>query len=490
MTTSTEPEPRIAHRASRGILVTLGGQWTRTLVQTASTVLLARILAPSDFGLLAMVVAIVGVADLLRDFGLSGAIVQVKLIDDALWRSLLWLCLALGIGLTLVVAAAAPAIAWLYGDPRLVPITLALAPGLLVNSLAMPLQTKLQRELRFGVLARIDVTSMVAGVIVSIATALLGFGVWALVLMQAAQTLYRLAVLMITVRPRFGRPHIARTVVPLIGTGGNIFGVQILNYAARNLDNVIVGRLLGASILGQYTRAYALFLLPLSQLNGPLTRVALPVLSRLQDEEDRYRRTVRSAVLVLGTVSFIIFAISSALAQPLMLLVLGPGWKTAGSIFAILGLAGVAQALGNLQGWFYISLGRTRQQLVYYLISRPIVIGSFFVGVFLGGVQGLALAYGVISMLLLIPGFAWAIKDTFVRASDIVLPALRPAAIVPFAYAGAWAVAQLPLPPVVLLVLGSAAGLAPVAVAQLLPAYRRDMATIVDFVRAAKRPAS
>ncbi|MFD1715626.1 lipopolysaccharide biosynthesis protein [Amnibacterium flavum] len=479
----------LGHKTSRGIAVTLGGQWGRTLLQTASTIVLARLLLPQDFGLLAMVTAIIGVADLLRDFGLSGAIVQVKTIGDSLWRSLLWLSVVLGVVLTGLVAASAPLIAALYGDDRLVLLTLALAPGLLVNGLCMPLQTKLQRELRFGTLAKIDVVSMGVGVVASIVAAFLGWGVWSLVLLNGAGVIYRLIALLIAVRPKFGRPRIRREVLPLVTTGGSIFGVQILNYAARNLDNVIIGRFLGAGVLGQYSRAYALLTLPISQLNGPLARVALPVLSQLQDDPERYRKYVRSAMLVLGYVSLHVFAIAGGLAAPLIALLLGPNWDQAAVIFTILALAGIAQTVGNVQGWLYISLGRAHRQLVYYAVTRPIVIGSFFLGIWWGGVQGLALVYGIVSILLLVPGFMFAIRGTFVTGADVFGPLVRPLVLAPLSFIGCWVVANyVPLPDILLLVIGGLVGLVPLGISLALRPYRRDVGRLVDFVRTMRKP--
>ena len=128
MTTTAAPEPDLAHRASRGTLVTVGAQWSRTALQLVSTVVLARLLVPADFGLLAMVLAIVGLADLVREFGLSGAIVRLREIDDRMWAAIHRFSLVLGVVAGGLAAASAPLVAALYGEPRLVGLTLALAP--------------------------------------------------------------------------------------------------------------------------------------------------------------------------------------------------------------------------------------------------------------------------------------------------------------------------------------------------------------------------
>lgn len=486
-----EPDRPLGHVASRGIAVTVGGMWGRTLIQLASTVVLARLLSPSDFGLLAMVTAIVGVADLVRDFGLTGAILQARSLSGQVWRSLLWLSLGLGIVLTVLIAALAPVIAAFYGDDRLIILTLAIAPTLLVNGLAMPLQAQAQRELRFTSLAGIDVFSMLVSVIAAIAAALLGWGVWALVILAGAGQLYRLIALWVMTRPRFGRPLLDREVLPLIQTGGSIFGVQLLNYAARNLDNVIIGQHSGPAALGFYTRASALFLLPLQQLNGPLNRVALPVLSKLQDDADTYRRYIRASALVIGYVAFAVYAVAAATAGPLIEVLLGPGWEPVAMLFALLSIAGVAQAVGNLQGWLYITLGRAHRQLVYFAITRPIVIAGFFLGVWWNGPAGLALVYGIISAVLLVPGIGFAIRGTFVRAADIVVPVLRPALLAPFMFGAAFFASRaVDTIAIIEVLVGGVAGLLPFALAMAIPAYRRDVGAILAFAQRVRRPAS
>ena len=211
-----------------------------------------------------------------------------------------------------------------------------------------------------------------------------------------------------------------------MGTGGSIFGAELLGYAEKNLDNVIIGAQLGPAVLGQYSRAYALFLLPLQQMNGPLGRVALPVLSTLREDGERYRRYIRSAALVIGYFTLPTYAVAAGVAQPLVLLLLGPNWSMAATIFSLLAIAGFAQAIGRLRTWIYISLGHSHRQFVYDLVARPIIIAGYFFGIWWGGINGLVITYGVLTILLLVPGFAFAIRGTFVRRTRHLRSAAAP----------------------------------------------------------------
>lgn len=487
---STSAPDRLAHTSSRGVLVTMGGFGGKTLIQVGSTVVLARLLSPADFGLIAMVTAIVGIADLVRDFGLTGAIIQAKKLSERMWMSVMWLSVALGVVLTALIALSAPLIALLYDEQQLVVLTLAISPILLINGLSMPMQARVQRDLRFGTLANIDVVSMLCGVGLGIGAALLGWGVWSLVVMSAAGQLYRLIALWVASRPRFGRPYISKEVLPLVTTGGSIFGVQLLNYAAKNFDNVIIGQQLGAATLGQYSRAYALYLLPMQQLNGTLGRVALPVLSKLQDDGDRYRRYIRGALMIIGYLTIPVYAVAAAVSSPLIAILLGPGWEQAATLFSLLAIAGIAQSVGSVLGWLYITLGRAHRQLVYYLVTRPMVIGGYVFGIWWAGVEGLALVYGLLTMALLVPGFYFATVGTFVRIGDILRPIVRPVILAPLCFGAAYGVQVLTegLPAIVQLSLGVAAGVVPLLACLAIPAYRRDLAQIIGFVKQVRKP--
>jgi O-antigen/teichoic acid export membrane protein len=167
---------------------------------------------------------------------------------------------------------------------------------------------------------------------------------------------------------------------------------------------------------------------------------------------------------------------------------LGDAWTEAAPIFALLAIAGAAQALGNVSGWLYVSLGRAHRQLVYFAATKPLVIAAFVVGLMWNGVHGLALLYGLVSCALLVPGFLLAIRGTFVTAADVFLPVLRPVLLAPFAFAAAAAVsALLGDTPFLALAAGALAGVAVFALALLIPAYRRDAARIVDVVARARR---
>lgn len=479
----------LVHRSSRGVFVTFAGFASRTLVQLGSVMILSRILSPADFGMLAMIMAIVGVVDLIRDFGLTGAILQRRDIDESQWQGLLWLSIAVGLALTVLVALLAPVIAWFYGEPRLVMLTIVIAPTLLINGLLAPIQARVQRALRFTSLAAIDAGSLLAGVVLAIVAALLGAGVWALVVQAGVAQLARMIALWAASPPSFGRPNVPRSVLSMVRVGGDLLGVQLLNYASKNVDNVLIGNRLGVDTLGQYTRAYSLFLLPIQQLNATLGRVALPVLSRLQNDHDRYRRYIRGGSRVIGYLTIPMYAILAAVSDPLILTMLGEGWEEAAAIFSILVLAGIAQAIGNMQGWLYLTLNRTKDQLIFFVITRPLIILGFVVGLWWNGVQGLALIYGLLSLALLLPGYYFAIRGTHVRGMDIFGPLVRPLLLSPACFAASAAAVNYTATyaPLLQVLVGCLAGSLVMLTAALLPSCRRDYGAIITYMKKARK---
>ncbi|MCA9600575.1 MAG: oligosaccharide flippase family protein, partial [Myxococcales bacterium] len=262
MASPSSPPPEsgnVAHdveqRAARGGVVTAMGQATRAVASGAGTLLLMRLLTPSDFGLVGMIVAITGFFDLLKDFGLTSATVQRERIEHDEVSALFWINFAIGIALMLLNAAMAPVVALVYGRSELLPLTLALSTASALGALPLQHEALLRRELRFEPIAWIATTSAAAASIASVLAALGGLGAWALVVRQLVRLGVRASLLWIACRWRPSRPKRVN-VRELVKFGAHVSGFQLTNYFERNFDNLLVGRFLGPQALGFYTKAY------------------------------------------------------------------------------------------------------------------------------------------------------------------------------------------------------------------------------------------
>lgn len=476
--------PRLGQTAARGALVTMSGQACKILLQFGGIVVLARLLAPGDYGLLAMVTAIVGIGEVLRDFGLSSAAVQARSVSAQQRSNLFWINSAIGMLLAIAVFAAAPAIAAFYEQPLLQPIAQALALTFLLNGLATQYRAQLNREMRFGRLAAVDVGGQAVGLVVGVTLALRGHGYWALVgqqLGQIAATLMMLVVASGGWRP--GLPRRGAGMGVFLRYGSNLMGTQLITYVSRNIDALIIGQRFGAELLGLYNRAYQLLMLPLNQINAPATSIALPVLSRLHDDGERYGRFLLHGQALMLHVIVGLFAFACAQAEPLIVLVLGPQWAPAVPIFQLLALAGVFQGAGSASYWVFLSKGLTGSNLRFTLASRLLVIAGIVVGA-RWGVYGVAIAFSAGAALAWLWGLAW-LRDSGAPVGAMFGNALRLMLAYGFcglASAGASAVLATSLPG--RLAVGTAAMVAAFGlVTALWPAFRRSVLAILHSRR-------
>ncbi len=409
----------LADSAARGGAATLGGQLIRFALQLATTAVLARVIAPSDFGLFAMVIAIVGIASVLGDFGLSMASIQSQTITDRQRSNLFWTNIAIGAVLSGAVYLSAPLVALFYGRPELVPISQALSVTFLLNAAAAQFRAEVSVKLRFKWLAMADVLAVFTAMLLAVTLGALGYGYWALVAQQLAISAVTLVVLVVAARWFPGLPSRGAGMRDLYKFGANTLGIQVVTYLSSNIDDILVGRFSGATAAGIYSRAYQLFRLPLNQIAAPMTRVALPILSKLQDDP-RYDAYVARATLVLGYAFGGAFFMLAAFTDPVIDIMLGDGWEDAKPIFAVLAVGGVFQGLGFIYYWVFLSRALTGLHLKWSVIGRVAMIAMMCVGV-LWGPLGVAIAASVGRI------FVWGLTTAFpMRKSGVKrLPLLR-----------------------------------------------------------------
>lgn len=381
-------------RSVRGGAATLGGQAANFVLKLGSTAVLARLLTPADFGLIAMVTAVTGFVEMFKDAGLSMATVQRTEINHRQISTLFWFNLGLSILLMLVVMALAPGVAWFYGEPQLLWITIALGAMFPLGGLAIQHGALLRRQMRFGTLASINVASQAVGVAAAITAAAFGARYWALVAMMAASGVAGTALVWIACPWLPGLPRRGTDVRPMLRFGVNLSAAQLLILVRRNGDNILLGSFWGASSLGLYTKAYQLLVFPLQQVAGPLNAVAIPVLCRLQSEPRRFRSYYLRLVEIQATFTMPIVAFTFVSADAVILSWLGSRWAAAIPIFRALVGAGIIAAISDLGASVFQSLGRTDRQLRANVYAGVFFVAAFFVGLQWGAV-GMAVAVSV-----------------------------------------------------------------------------------------------
>jgi len=394
--------PNLRQRTISSGLITAVAQGIQFVLNLAYIMVLARLLTPQEFGLVAMVTIVMDFLRIFQDPGLSTATVQRQQITHAQVSNLFWVNFSVGGVTTLLVAASAPAIAWFYREPQLVGITLALSITFLLSSSAVQHIALLNRQMRFGMIAIINVVSLLTGYLTSIGMALRGYGYWALVgasVIQAAVSLV-LALLISRWRPRL--PSRSAETLGLLSFGANITAGTLMYSLARSADSLLIGRFFGAAAVGLYSRGSILLMRPVQQFITPINAVLVPALSRIQDQYDRYRQTFLQVFETVALTTFLFTGLCLPLSRPLTLAVLGPKWEAAVVIFAGFTLAALSYPLITTFTWLLASQGRGKDWVLNNAIVSSVTLCSFLVGLPFGP-AGVAISYSISCILLQLP---------------------------------------------------------------------------------------
>lgn len=416
----------LKRQSVRGGTVTLLSQVASLVIQTTSTVVLARLLQPGDFGVVAMVTAVTAFAGLFRDLGLSSSTIQRKDLTHDELSTLFWINVGAGALLTVIVASCAPLVALFYGRPELSSVTVAMALTFVVGGLSTQHGALMVRKMMFGRRAIATVTGSIVAVIVSISLALKGWGYWAVVAGTICGSTATTSLMMALSSWWPGRPVWSGSIRGMLKYGANIAGFDIVNYFARNLDNILIGRFWGAEPLGLYSRAYTLLMLPISQIRAPINTVAFPAMSRLKDDPEGFRAYYVRVTAILGFLSMPLTAFLAAAAGPVVVCLLGSQWTGVIPIFTILAVSGFIQPVAGLRGMVLLACGHGGLYLRWGILNAVCTSVAFGCGL-PWGATGIATAYALVNYLLLYPSIVILFKFTPLRTADFFGAIARPA---------------------------------------------------------------
>lgn len=413
---------------------TIRGGFARIVAQAAnfvfrigSLMVMARLLGPSDFGLVGMVTAFTGVLNLFRDFGLSTATVQRENVTDEQISTLFWVNAFVGVALALFILICAPLVVRVYHEPRLLAITMVISAGFLFNALGVQHSALLQRQLRFTALAVINVIALLASTVLGITFVELGFGYWALVVMTVTLPFVTTIGVWIAASWIPGRPRRNAGVRSLIRFGGTLTLNGLVMYVAYNMEKVLLGRFWGAEAIGLYGRAYQLVNIPTDNLNVSVGEVAFSALARVQNDPPRLRSYFLKGYSLVLSMTLPITLMGAFFADDLIRVVLGPKWNAAVPIFRLLAPTILILAMINPMAWFIFALGMVNKSLKIALVLAPIVMLGYLCGLHYGP-KGVALGYSTVLVLWVIPHIAWCVHGTPVSLRDVLVTASRPLA--------------------------------------------------------------
>jgi PST family polysaccharide transporter len=388
-------------------------------IQVVATVVLARLLTPRDFGLVAMVTTF---SLLFSNCGINGiteAIIQQEKIDHIHASNLFWINLLGGLMLTGTFAAAGTLLAKFYGEALVGLIAVGVSLSIALTSISVLHLALLKRAMLFSAVAKNDIVARAVSVAVSIFFGWAGWGYWALVLGVCALPLSTAIGAWILCRWVPGRPRSAPGTGAMLKYALYTYGRFSVNYFARNADNVLVGWRFGAPSLGFYKKAYDLFSLSAAQLVASTSVVAVSALSRVRDDRAQYRRYLLGAMSVMAFLGMGIAGDLTLTGKDVIRVLLGPNWGAAGQIFTFFAPGIGMMLVYGTHGWIHLSIGRADRWFRWGIVEWTVTILLFLIAL-PWGPDGIAVAWCVSFWMLTIPAMWYAGKPIGLGVGPII----------------------------------------------------------------------
>lgn len=411
-----------------------GVKWTGTsmaavtALQFITLAILARLLSPADFGLMGMIMVVIGFAQAFADMGISNAIIHRQDATCDQLSSLYWVNIFAGVIVFCVVCASTPLVVSFYHEPRLSNLLYLAALIFLITPLGQQFQILLQKELQFNRLAKIEIATSAVNSTVAIGAALAGYGVYSLIFGQLAATSAKVA-LLCGVGWRHWRPRLHFSKQDLKGYlrfGVYQMGERTINYLNSNLDYLLIGSMLGANELGYYTLAYNLIIRPSAIINPVITKVAFPVFSLIQNETDKLRRGYLKVLQLLATVNFPIMFGFAAVAPIMVPVIFGEQWLPSILLIQILTIVGLLRSTGNPVGSLLLAKGRADLGFKWNLALTATQIPGLYLGAKFGGAMGVAIAFSILLILYSIAGYLILIRKLIGPCLRVYLQSMWP----------------------------------------------------------------
>jgi O-antigen/teichoic acid export membrane protein len=407
---------RVALRSGAASVVM---QYGNGVVQLLATVVLARLLEPKDFGLVAIVMVLTSFAPMLVDFGLGDATIQRSKITEGQVSSLFWLSSAIGLAIAAVVAACGPLIAWIYREPRLATITPYFAISFVLFALSNQHLALLRRTMQFSQVAKIQILGTLAGAAVGIFMAFCGYGYWALVIRPIANSLCVAVAAWFSCRWRPGFPVVDDDVRSMVRFGLNVVNLTVIYTMTKAVDRIALGLFYRPDTVGQYQNAITLYDNSIVSVISQMHNVGSAALSKLQSNPAVLRQKYEAALSALSFFVMPAAAILSVTAQDLTVILLGEKWREAGLLLSIIALRGVFQVVEGSQGWLFLATGRADRWRNWGIIATVVQV-VLVAGGLPFGAAGVAVSVAVTSLINAVPSISYAGRPIGVGAALVI----------------------------------------------------------------------
>ena len=412
-------------QVTRSGLVRMVQQLLQFSLYLVSGMVFARLLSPRDFGIFAMLNSLIAFVNTFRDFGLPLAALHSDKLDHPHLNALFWLNLRLSRWLFLIMIVVAPLLAWFYSEPILVWMVMVMAVGVFILGLSSQHESLISRQMRFGTLAFIDVSSVMLGFVVGVVVAVLGPDVWALVMVLLTTMVSRSMGMWLGCRWRPSREQQDMPVSSFTRYGKNATFSKTLAHLGRNMDRIVVGYFVGATALGLYRNAYKWSTIASRQLYSPLVNVAVASLSRVNASGADFQRIARALMLPIFAISTPILTFLVVDAHAALVFLFGNQWVDAVPMFRVFCVAALISTPDLVTDWLYPAYGYTQRQLRWTLFYTPIISAAIFFGAG-EGAYGVAVAYSAITIMMTPISMVVCLRVVPLRWIDYVQTLWRP----------------------------------------------------------------
>jgi len=394
----------IKQKAISGIKWTSLSSVVIALIQIAQVSILARLLSPSDFGLMAIVMVVIGFSRIFSDMGISNAIIHKQNTTHRQLSSLYWLNIASGLTVFFIITTCSPLIALFYKEPKLTELLIILATSFIMLGIGNQYRVLFQKELQFNLMAKIEIASAFGAFSIAILSALKGLGVYTLAYASLTNTIISSS-LFLFFGLRVHKPSLVfnyNEIKDYIGFGLYQMGDSTLNYFNAEFDVILIGRLLGPESLGIYSIVKQLVMRPAQIINPIITRVTFPIMAKVQDDDEQLKKIYLKTIHYLASVNFPIYITMAILSDPIVMIMFGQTWREGIPILQILSIYAMLRSTGNPIGTLVMAKGRMRLSFYWNLslfLFIPLVVwyGSRF------GITGVASSLLLLQAFLIIP---------------------------------------------------------------------------------------
>jgi len=391
----------INQKIKSGLAWSFINQLIGQLLFVGFNIYLSRILGPASFGLTGMVTIFSGFASYFVDAGLGTAVIQKADISNIQVSTVFWVNVFMGLLLFLLFFFGAPAIAVFYHHAQLILLTRVISFSFIISALCVVQNALVMKQMNFKRKTIINWAAIFIAYTVAIVMARLHMGYWAIAAYLLLNPLVSGILIWLSATWRPSMQFSFKEFKKIAPFGLNVLGDSSVNYWARNADNFLIGKFLSDVDLGIYSRAYSIMMLPMKNISSVITTVMFPAFSSIQNNVATVKQYYIATIRYVALLCFPLMVGLSLVASDFTYIFFGQKWMAMAGILKWLCLLAAVQSVMSLNNIIYRSLGQAKTAFRVSIAVSAVLVISFSLGIYFGGLNGLVIAYFVVSLLLM-----------------------------------------------------------------------------------------